>query len=131
MADEQKKKRTFRKVTYRGLELDQLLDQSPAQLSAILGSRVRRRLNRGLKRKQNQLLKKLKNAKKKVVAPEKPDPVKTHLRNMPILPEMVGSIIGVYNGKTFTQVEIKVCLDRFDPVCGPIQSCRSSHDDKT
>lgn len=104
-------------MTYRGLELDQLLDQTPAQLSAILGSRVRRRLNRGLKRKQNQLLKKLKNAKKKVVAPEKPDPVKTHLRNMPILPEMVGSIIGVYNGKTFTQVEIKVCIDRF-PVLG-------------
>lgn len=73
-----------------------------------MGSRVRRRMNRGLKRKQNQLLKKLKNAKKKVVPPEKPEPVKTHLRNMPVLPEMVGSIIGVYNGKTFTQVEIKV-----------------------
>lgn len=96
-------------MTYRGLELDQLLDQSPTQLAQIMGARVRRRMNRGLKRKQNQLLKKLKTAKKKVVAPEKPDPVKTHLRNMPILPEMVGSIIGVYNGKTFTQVEIKVC----------------------
>jgi len=105
--DEQKKKRTFRKITYRGLELDQLLDQSPTQLAQTMGARVRRRMNRGLKRKQNQLLKKLKTAKKKVVPPEKPEPVKTHLRNMPILPEMVGSIIGVYNGKTFTQVEIK------------------------
>ena len=35
---------------------------------------------------------------------EKPDVVKTHLRNMVVLPEMVGSIIGVYNGKVFTQV---------------------------
>ena len=95
-------------MTYRGLELDQLLDQTPTQLAQVMGSRVRRRMNRGLKRKQNQLLKKLKTAKKKVIAPEKPDPVKTHCRNMPILPEMVGSIIGVYNGKTFTQVEIKV-----------------------
>ncbi|KAJ6359970.1 hypothetical protein OIU77_004053 [Salix suchowensis] len=38
---------------------------------------------------------------------EKPEPVRTHLRNMIIVPEMIGSIIGVYNGKTFSQVEIK------------------------
>ncbi|KAI5580317.1 hypothetical protein BDE02_08G147300 [Populus trichocarpa] len=40
-------------------------------------------------------------------AGEKPEPVRTHLRNMIIVPEMIGSIIGVYNGKTFNQVEIK------------------------
>ncbi len=39
---------------------------------------------------------------------ETPDVVKTHLRNMVILPEMIGSVVGVYNGKTFTAVEIKV-----------------------
>ena len=39
---------------------------------------------------------------------EKPAVVKTHLRNMIIVPEMVGSVVGVYNGKTFNQVEIKV-----------------------
>ncbi|KAL2324391.1 hypothetical protein Fmac_023449 [Flemingia macrophylla] len=38
---------------------------------------------------------------------EKPEPICTHLRNMIIMPEMIGSIIGVYNGKTFNQVEIK------------------------
>lgn len=38
---------------------------------------------------------------------EKPDVVRTHLRNMIIVPEMIGSVIGVYNGKTFNQVEIK------------------------
>ncbi|XP_020700907.1 40S ribosomal protein S15-like [Dendrobium catenatum] len=38
---------------------------------------------------------------------EKPEPVRTHLRSMIIVPEMIGSIIGVYNGKTFNQVEIK------------------------
>ena len=41
---------------------------------------------------------------------EKPDVVKTHLRNMIIMPEMIGSMVGVYNGKTFTSVEIKVRL---------------------
>ena len=39
---------------------------------------------------------------------EKPAVVKTHLRNMIVVPEMIGSIVGVYNGKTFNQVEIKV-----------------------
>jgi ribosomal protein S19 len=30
---------------------------------------------------------------------------------MIIVPEMIGSIIGVYNGKTFNQVEIKVSIE--------------------
>ena len=38
---------------------------------------------------------------------EKPDVVKTHLRNMIILPELIRSMVGVYNRKTFNQVEIK------------------------
>ena len=29
-------------------------------------------------------------------------------RNIIIVPEMTGSIVGVYNGKTFNQVEIKL-----------------------
>lgn len=41
------------------------------------------------------------------VSGEKPDVVKTHLRDMIIVPEMIGSVVGVYNGKSFTQVEIK------------------------
>ena len=39
--------------------------------------------------------------------------VKTHLRNMVIIPEMIGSIVGVYNGKSFNQVEIKVSARHF------------------
>ena len=30
---------------------------------------------------------------------EKPTVVKTHLRDMIIVPEMIGSVIGIYNGK--------------------------------
>jgi len=40
-------------------------------------------------------------------AGEKPKTIKTHHRNMIIVPEMVGSMVGVYNGLNFTQVEIK------------------------
>ena len=41
---------------------------------------------------------------------EKPKTVKTHLRNMVIVPEMIGSVVGVYNGKTFNVVEVRVSL---------------------
>lgn len=72
-------------------------------------SRARRRFSRGgLKRKESALVKKLRRAKKDAPPMEKPEAVKTHLRNMIIVPEMVGSIIGVYNGKVFNQIEIKV-----------------------
>jgi small subunit ribosomal protein S15e len=69
-----------------------------------MNSRARRKLRRGMKRKPLALIKKLRKAKKEAPQNEKPEIVKTHLRNMIILPEMTGSIIGVYNGKTFNQV---------------------------
>jgi small subunit ribosomal protein S15e len=104
---EKKKKRTFRKYTYRGVDLDRLLDMSNDSLMLLFPCRVRRRFARGLKRKHMALLKRLRKAKKEAPALEKPECIKTHLRNMIIIPEMIGSIIGIYNGKTFNQVEIK------------------------
>merc|ERR1712222_47477 len=95
---ELKKRRTFRKFTYRGVDLDQLLDMNNEQLMELFVCRIRRKFSRGLKRKPMALIKKLR---------KKPDVVKTHLRNMVIVPEMTGSIVGVYNGKVFTQVEVK------------------------
>merc|ERR1711917_100905 len=106
-AAELKKRRTFRKFTYRGVDLDQLLDMSNEQLMELFACRMRRKFNRGLKRKPMALIKKLRKKKKEAPANEKPDVVKTHLRNMVIVPEMTGSIVGVYNGKVFTQVEVK------------------------
>ena len=38
---------------------------------------------------------------------DRPTPVKTHLRNVIIVPEMIGSVLGVYNGKVFNLVEVK------------------------
>eukprot|EP01115_Flamella_aegyptia_P002627 TRINITY_DN136744_c0_g1_i1.p1 TRINITY_DN136744_c0_g1~~TRINITY_DN136744_c0_g1_i1.p1 ORF type:complete len:147 (-),score=73.12 TRINITY_DN136744_c0_g1_i1:42-482(-) len=109
MADEnQPKKRTFRKFSYRGIDLENLLDLSHEQLADLFNSRQRRRLTKkGLKRKHLTLIKKLRKAKKEAVSGEKPEVVKTHLRNMIIVPEMIGSVVGVYNGKTFNSVEIK------------------------
>ena len=104
MADEAPKKRTFRKFTFRGVDLDQLLDMSTDELVDLFHARARRKFQRGLKRKPLALIKKLRAAKKSAESGEKPEPVRTHLRNMIIVPEMIGSIVGVYNGKTFNQV---------------------------
>lgn len=102
-----KKKRTFRKFTFRGVDLDQLLDMNNEDLMKILHCRARRRLSRGLKRKPMALIKRLRKAKKETVEMEKPQAIKTHLRDMIIVPEMVGSVVGVHQGKTFNSIEIK------------------------
>lgn len=107
VATGQPKKRTFKKFSYRGVDLDALLDMPTDQLVNLFVARARRRFRRGLKRKPMALIKKLRKAKLEAPPGEKPEPVKTHLRNMIIVPEMIGSIIGVYNGKTFNQIEVK------------------------
>lgn len=43
-----KKKRTFRKFTFRGVDLDQLLDMSYEQLMTLVHARARRRFSRGM-----------------------------------------------------------------------------------
>ncbi|EPS62034.1 hypothetical protein M569_12760 [Genlisea aurea] len=105
------KKRTFKKFSFRGVDLDALLDMSTDELVNLFNARARRRFQRGLKRKPMALIKKLRKAKnlQKLEAPpgEKPALVRTHLRNMIIVPEMIGSILGVYNGKIFNPIEIK------------------------
>ena len=103
------KRRTFRKFTFRGVDLEKLMDLDSTQIMDLMHSRVRRRFARGLKRKPLGLIKRLRKEKTKVNPGEKPETVKTHLRDMIIVPEMIGSQIGIYNGKVFNTVEIKVC----------------------
>jgi len=102
-----RKKRQFKKFTYKGLELEKLLDLNQEELSAIVCARARRRMQRGLKRKPMALIKKLRKAKAAAGPLDKPAIVKTHLRDMIIVPEMVGSTVAVYNGKVFNVVDVK------------------------
>jgi len=69
-------------------------------------ARARRRLSRGLKRKPKALINRLRKAKKEATPGERPRGIKTHLRNMIIMPEMIGSVVGIYNGKVFQGIEI-------------------------
>ena len=101
-AAELKRKRTFRKFSYRGVDLDDLLDMSNEDFVKLVHARARRRFSRGLKRKPMALIKKLRKAKKEAQPNEKPAVVRTHMRDMIVVPEMIGSMIGVYNGKVRT-----------------------------
>ena len=101
------KKRTFRKFSFRGTDLDQLLDMTNDELVLMFRARIRRKFKRGLQDKYTRLVKKLRAAKKATTGGEKPEAVRTHLRNMVIVPEMIGSVVGVYNGKVFNQVEVR------------------------
>jgi small subunit ribosomal protein S15e len=61
-ADDEPKKRTFRKFTFRGVDLEQLLDLPTDKLVELFHARARRRFQRGLKRKPLALIKKLRKA---------------------------------------------------------------------
>lgn len=66
MAEEGVKKRTFRKYSYRGVDLDQLLDMKTDALVELFHARARRRFQRGLNRKCHTLIKKLRKVRHSV-----------------------------------------------------------------
>eukprot|EP00658_Telonema_sp_P-2_P044124 TRINITY_DN319_c0_g1_i11.p1 TRINITY_DN319_c0_g1~~TRINITY_DN319_c0_g1_i11.p1 ORF type:complete len:176 (+),score=79.58 TRINITY_DN319_c0_g1_i11:68-595(+) len=102
-----KKERQFYKFQFRGLELEALNKLKDAEISELYHARARRRMSRGMNKKYVSLMKKVRESKKDVKIGDKPPVIKTHLRNMLIMPEMIGGMIGIYNGKIFNAVEIK------------------------
>ena len=82
---------------YRGYTLEQLKEMPLEELAKLLPARERRKIKRGFNEQEEKLLRKLK----------KKDTVRTHCRDMVVLPEMVGKVIFVHNGKDFVRVEIK------------------------
>ena len=95
-----------RKFTYRGYTLEQLQNMSMDEFINLLPSRQRRSLHRGLTPEQRAMLEKIRKAKEAIRKGSNMI-VKTHVRDMIILPEMVGLTILVHNGKEFVSVEIK------------------------
>jgi small subunit ribosomal protein S19 len=91
---------------YRGHSLDSLLAMSMDEFINLLPSRQRRSLLRGLTPEQRIFLEKLR-ATQETVRKGKEVTLKTHVRDMIILPEMIGVKVMVHNGKEFVPVEIK------------------------
>jgi len=99
----------IKKFTFRGKNIDELLEMKDENLIELYRSRIRRRLQRskGFKGKYLKFLTKVKNSKLNLGPGEKPKTIKTHLRNCIITPEMVGGVVAVYSGKEFKEFEIK------------------------
>merc|ERR1712187_481235 len=103
------KRRTIKKHMYRGYEMENLISLTKEEIMLLLTARMRRRLNRGLKRPHRNFLAKVKKSLKAIhgMTGVKPKIIKTHLRNMPILPDLIGAQIGCHNGRGFVLVEVK------------------------
>ncbi|MEM2875350.1 MAG: 30S ribosomal protein S19 [Candidatus Bathyarchaeia archaeon] len=93
-----------REFTYRGYTIQDLQNMSMDEFIHLLPSRKRRSLLRGLTYEQRNLLERIRERRKNENKESKP--IKTHSRDMIILPEMVGLRILVHNGKEFVPVDI-------------------------
>ncbi|MDQ2054869.1 MULTISPECIES: 30S ribosomal protein S19 [Halobellus] len=90
--------------TYRGHTLDELQEMSLDEVAELLPARQRRTINRGLTVQQEKLLEAASEADPQETAN---DPIRTHLRDMPILPSFVEKTFEVYTGQSFERVRVE------------------------
>ena len=90
--------RRKKEFTYRGHTMEELLKMPLADIIELLPARARRSYIRGLNPEQEAFMNKIKKAD---------GPVRTHRREIYILPEFVGRTVHVHNGREYMPVEIK------------------------
>jgi len=88
---------------YRGYTLDQLNSMSTEAILQLLPSRARRSLNRGISEDKRKLLEDIRAQKEGKLESQ----IRTHARDMIILPVMVGAKVSVYSGREFVLLEVK------------------------
>lgn len=86
----------LKEFKFKSKSLEELQELSTAEFVALLPSRQRRSYKRGFSEDKEELIKKI----------EKKNNVKTHSRDMIILPKMVGKTIEIHTGKAFQAVVI-------------------------
>ncbi|MBI2006059.1 MAG: 30S ribosomal protein S19 [Nitrosopumilales archaeon] len=87
---------------YRGVPLEALQGMSLEKLFLLFSSRQRRSLTRGITDGKRKLIEEIKLAK----AGKLKTPIKTHLRDLIVLPYMVGVTVNTFSGKDFVPVTI-------------------------
>jgi small subunit ribosomal protein S19 len=90
--------RRKKEFTYRGYTLDQLSKMTLTEFMVLLNARTRRSVKRGLTEQQQKFLEHLRKSD---------GVIKTHNRDMIVIPEMVGRTIRIYDGKEFLSVTIQ------------------------
>jgi small subunit ribosomal protein S19 len=88
---------------YRGKTLEELQTLSMDNLLEILPSRARRSLSRGM---STQHIKFYEKIQKVIRSGDTKKPLRTHLRDFLILPQMAGLVFNVYNGREYLQVRV-------------------------
>jgi small subunit ribosomal protein S19 len=88
---------------YRGHSLEELNAMSTETLLQLFPSRSRRSLNRGVSDDKRKLLEDVRATKDGKLEGQ----IRTHARDMIVLPSMVGLTIGVHNGREFVALVIK------------------------
>jgi small subunit ribosomal protein S19 len=91
-----------KELTYKGKNIDELKRMSLQDFIKLVPARQRRTLLRGFTEPQKKLLKKVRLA----VSGKYKKQIKTHCRNMIIIPDMLDLIINIYTGKDYTPVLI-------------------------
>lgn len=92
-----------REFAYRGIPQKELESISLEKLFQLFNARQRRSLTRGITDGKRKLIEEIKAAK----AGKLSTPIKTHLRDLIILPYMVGITVNVFSGKEFVPVSIR------------------------
>ena len=87
-----------REFSYRGYSMEELLKLPDEELLEILPSRARRTLSREMNHDQ-------KAAHKALLGSEQN--VKTHVRDLIIIPKYVGKVVELYNGNSYVKFEVK------------------------
>ena len=89
---------------YRGYTIEELKEMSLEEFIELLPARQRRSLKRGFLPRQQSVLDKMRKLQKLDKKGGKPVVVRTHCRDMIVIPEMVGTTFGIYNGRDFVEV---------------------------
>ena len=92
---------------YRGYTLEELQQMPLDNVIQLLPSTQRRSLKRGFLQRKKKVLEKIRKLKKEGEKGGRPTIIRTHCRDMIVLPEMVGMTFGIYNGKEFVNVQIQ------------------------
>jgi small subunit ribosomal protein S19 len=83
---------------WKGKSVEELQNMSLENFSKLIPSRQRRALMRGLTPEEKKFLERMRKTDKAL---------KTHLREMVIIPEMINRKILIHNGNTWVAVDIK------------------------
>ncbi len=91
-----------REFTYRGLSQKELEELPLDKLLKLFPARIRRSLTRGINDGKRKLIEEIKATKEGKLK----TPINTHLRDLIILPYMIGTTVNVFSGKEFVPVTI-------------------------